>query len=73
MEAQEGRLRERLYEGPSKAQGLTLEQAGNLEGSGLDAVLATTMYAIVGAVALHRGGDHANKLVKEQILIDFRR
>ncbi|KAK8187062.1 ribonuclease-III-like-domain-containing protein [Phyllosticta capitalensis] len=49
------------------------KKAGNLEGSGLDAVLATTMYAIVGAVALHRGGDHANKLVKEQILIDFRR
>ncbi|KAK8153924.1 ribonuclease-III-like-domain-containing protein [Phyllosticta citrichinensis] len=48
------------------------KRAENLQGSGIDAVVATTLYAIVGAVALHRGGDEANRLVKEQILTALR-
>ncbi|KAK7516993.1 mitochondrial 54S ribosomal protein mL57 [Phyllosticta citriasiana] len=49
------------------------KKSENLEGSGVDAVLTTTLYAIVGAVALHRGGDEANNLVKEKILTTLRR
>lgn len=39
-----------------------------LESSGVDVVLAQTIYAIVGAVALQKGGDVATKLTKERIL-----
>lgn len=39
-----------------------------LESSGVEVVLAQTMYAIVGAVALQNGGDVAAKLAKERIL-----
>jgi large subunit ribosomal protein L15 len=39
-----------------------------LESSGVDVVLAQTIYAIVGAVALQNGGDVATKLAKERIL-----
>jgi large subunit ribosomal protein L15 len=39
-----------------------------LESSGVDVVLAQTIYAIVGAVALQKGGDVATKLAKERIL-----
>jgi dsRNA-specific ribonuclease len=47
---------------------LTLPQADNLHGSGLDAVLSTTLYAIVGAIALERGGEVANKITQDKIL-----
>ncbi|KAF2455607.1 RNase III domain protein [Lineolata rhizophorae] len=40
----------------------------NLQGSGIDAILAHTMYAIVGAIALERGGEVANKTVRDKIL-----
>jgi large subunit ribosomal protein L15 len=43
-------------------------QADNLQGSGLDTVLMTSLYAIVGAVALEHGGEVANKVVQEKIL-----
>lgn len=39
-----------------------------LESSGADVVLAQTVYAIVGAVALQRGGDVAVKFAKERVL-----
>lgn len=39
-----------------------------LESSGVDVVLAQTIYAIVGAVALQKGGDVASKLAKERVL-----
>jgi large subunit ribosomal protein L15 len=39
-----------------------------LEGSGLDAVLTTSLYAIVGAIALERGGEVANKVTQDKIL-----
>jgi large subunit ribosomal protein L15 len=44
------------------------QQVDNLNGSGVDVVLAHTLYSIVGAVALEKGGDFANKLVRERIL-----
>lgn len=46
----------------------SLAQADNLQGSGQDAVLATSLYAIVGAIALERGGEAANKVTQQKIL-----
>ena len=43
-------------------------QADNLIGSGIESVLMTSLYAIVGAIALERGGEVANKIVQEKIL-----
>lgn len=40
----------------------------NLSSSGVDVVLAHTLYSIVGAVAMEKGGDFANKIVRERIL-----
>jgi large subunit ribosomal protein L15 len=45
-----------------------LAQADNLLGSGMESVLMTSLYAIVGAVALERGGEVANKVVQDKIL-----
>ncbi|KZF20275.1 RNase III domain-containing protein [Xylona heveae TC161] len=44
------------------------KNAESLSGSGIDTVLAHSMYAIVGAVALQRGGEAANTLTREKIL-----
>ncbi|KAL1303989.1 hypothetical protein AAFC00_000434 [Neodothiora populina] len=40
----------------------------DLESSGVHVVLAHTLYSIVGAVALHRGGEAATRIAKEKIL-----
>ncbi|KAL4926041.1 mitochondrial 54S ribosomal protein mL57 [Aspergillus undulatus] len=40
----------------------------NLAGSGIDLVLAHTLYALVGAIALEKGGVSANKVARERIL-----
>ncbi|KAK4995946.1 hypothetical protein LTR66_004340 [Elasticomyces elasticus] len=40
----------------------------NLQSSGIDLVLAHTIYAIVGAVSLQKGGDVARQIVRERIL-----
>jgi large subunit ribosomal protein L15 len=40
----------------------------NLEGSGIDAVLTTTVYAIIGAIAMQRGADVANHVARERVL-----
>ena len=40
----------------------------NLSGSGLDAVLAQAVYAIVGALALQRGGEVAVRCARERVL-----
>lgn len=45
-----------------------IEQVHNLKGSGQPMVLCQTLYAIVGAVALQRGGEVANHVVHERIL-----
>jgi large subunit ribosomal protein L15 len=39
-----------------------------LESSGVDVVLAQTIYAIVGAVALQKGGDVAIQVARERVL-----
>jgi large subunit ribosomal protein L15 len=43
-------------------------QADNLQDSGVETVLMTSLYAVVGAVALERGGEVANKVVQDKIL-----
>ncbi len=43
-------------------------KSDNLKSSGEDVVLAHTMYSIIGALALHRGGEVAAKTVRERIL-----
>jgi dsRNA-specific ribonuclease len=43
-------------------------QADDLKGSGQETVLMTSLYAIVGALALERGGEVANKVVQDKIL-----
>ncbi|KAL1981910.1 hypothetical protein VTN96DRAFT_2039 [Rasamsonia emersonii] len=40
----------------------------DLRASGIDVVLAHTMYAIIGAIALEKGGLVANKVAQERIL-----
>ena len=39
-----------------------------LDASGADVVLAQAIYAIVGAVALQKGGDVAAQIAKERVL-----
>lgn len=46
----------------------TPKRADNLQGSGIESVLMTSLYAIVGAIALERGGEVANKVVQDKIL-----
>lgn len=43
-------------------------KSDNLESSGLSAVLAHTLYSIIGAVALRQGGEIAAKTTREKIL-----
>ena len=40
----------------------------NLKSSGLNVVITQALYAIVGAIALQRGGDVASDVVRERIL-----
>ncbi|GAQ09461.1 hypothetical protein ALT_6782 [Aspergillus lentulus] len=40
----------------------------NLASSGMELVLAHTMYAIIGAIALEKGGHVANKVARERVL-----
>lgn len=47
---------------------LTFYQPTNLEASGLELILAHTLYAVVGAVSLEKGGQYANEVAKERIL-----
>lgn len=54
--------------GLDKVTRWTPKRADNLQGSGQESVLMTSLYAIVGAVAMERGGDEANKLVQNKIL-----
>ena len=44
-------------------------QADNIRGSGAASVLSQCLYAIVGAVALQKGGEVANKIARERILV----
>lgn len=46
----------------------TPKRADDLVGSGQETILSTALYAIVGAIALERGGEMANKVVQGKIL-----
>jgi large subunit ribosomal protein L15 len=39
-----------------------------MESSGIDVVLTSSIYAIIGAIALQRGGDVAAAVAREKIL-----
>lgn len=45
-----------------------LEQTHDLQASGIDTVLRDTLYAIVGAIALQKGGEVAKQIVRARIL-----
>ncbi|KAJ9640074.1 hypothetical protein H2199_006308 [Coniosporium tulheliwenetii] len=44
------------------------KKSDNPQGSGVDTVMANTIYAVVGAIALERGGEVAIKTVRDTIL-----
>lgn len=44
------------------------KQSGRMGSSGQDVVLAQTVYAVVGAVALRKGGDVAGRVARERVL-----
>ncbi|KAJ4293613.1 hypothetical protein N0V90_008896 [Kalmusia sp. IMI 367209] len=44
------------------------KRSDNLQSSGLESVLTTSLYAIIGALALERGGEIANKVTQDKIL-----
>ncbi|KAK5133918.1 hypothetical protein LTR08_007147 [Meristemomyces frigidus] len=44
------------------------KKSDNLQGSGVETVLAHTVYSIIGALALQRGGEVAAKAARERIL-----
>ncbi|PNS21129.1 hypothetical protein CAC42_3467 [Sphaceloma murrayae] len=44
------------------------KKTDDLKASGVDTILAHTIYAIIGAISLQRGGDTTTKLVKERLL-----
>lgn len=54
--------------GVDKAVRWKPKKSDNLQGSGIEAVLAHTMYSIIGALALQRGGEVAVNVVKDRIL-----
>jgi large subunit ribosomal protein L15 len=39
-----------------------------LENAGIDVVLTTSLYAIIGAIALQRGADVAAKVARDRVL-----
>ena len=49
-------------------QSTNTSQPDKLDSSGIEAVLTTTMYAIIGAVALQRGGEVAAEVAREKVL-----
>jgi len=46
----------------------TIAQTHDLQASGIDKVLRDTLFAVVGAVSLQKGGDVANQVVRTRIL-----
>ncbi|KAJ5688928.1 hypothetical protein N7462_003320 [Penicillium macrosclerotiorum] len=46
----------------------TPRKPDDLKTSGLELVLSHTMYAVIGAISLQKGGDVANKVAQERIL-----
>ncbi|KAH9809321.1 Ribonuclease-III-like [Teratosphaeria destructans] len=43
-------------------------KTGDMQSSGVDTVLAHTVYSIIGALALHRGGEIAGRVARERVL-----
>lgn len=47
---------------------LTFLQPDSLQASGLEMVITQAVFAIVGAIALERGGGDANRIVREHVI-----
>ena len=47
------------------------KQRTDLEGSGVGVVLAETLFAVIGAVALQKGGAEGKRVARERILAVF--
>lgn len=47
---------------------LIISQPDNLKGSGLETVLATSIFAIIGAVSLQHGAEAASKLARDRVI-----
>ena len=45
------------------------KKSDNLQGSGVETVLAHTVYSIIGALALQRGGEVAARTARERVLL----
>lgn len=43
-------------------------QIHKMDSSGVDVVLTTSLYAIIGAIALQKGGDVAARVAREKVL-----
>jgi len=43
-------------------------KSDNLQSSGIDTVLAHTVYSIIGALALQKGGEVAARIARERVL-----
>lgn len=54
--------------GITKAVRWQPKQVEHLAASGVEGVMASAMYAVIGAIALQRGGDVAIEVVKQRIL-----
>lgn len=46
-----------------------LLQPMNMRGSGQDVVMSSTIFAIIGAIALQKGGDVAAQYARERVLL----
>jgi large subunit ribosomal protein L15 len=47
---------------------MIVTQPDNLKGSGLESVLATCIFAIIGVVSLQHGANFASKLARERVI-----
>jgi large subunit ribosomal protein L15 len=39
-----------------------------LDASGIDVVMTTSLYAVIGALALHKGAEFANQVARDKVL-----
>lgn len=68
MEAETGIFNRRLTKSTGAAQLTSSSQVRDLKASGVDSVLATAVYAILGSVALQKGGAVATETMRRKVL-----
>jgi hypothetical protein len=60
--------KKRRYTVPHFEAPTNIVKMNNLDGSGIDVVLTTTIFAIIGAIALQKGGAVAAEVAREKVL-----